>query len=120
MFAGELKRQKDLLAGVDAVALLGAFALALALHDPGGAMEMRLLCNNPVLLCLNILALVCMWMAVFRACDLYRVRLAGARELRAIVRGCSYAALLTVLAGFLAHLDVSRITMVTGYLLSIP
>jgi exopolysaccharide biosynthesis polyprenyl glycosylphosphotransferase len=120
MFAGELKRQKDLLVGTDGVALLGAFALALGLHDPGGAMEMRLLRSNPVLLSLNILAVVCTWVAVFHACDLYRARTAGVRECLAIVRGCSYAALLTVLAGFLAHLDVSRITVVTGYLLSIP
>jgi exopolysaccharide biosynthesis polyprenyl glycosylphosphotransferase len=120
VFAGELKRQKDLLVGTDAVALLGAFAVALGLHDPGGAMEMRLLRSNPVLLCLNILAVVCMWVAVFRACDLYRARVAGAREWLAIAKACSYAALLTVLAGFLAHLDVSRITVVTGYLLSVP
>ena len=120
MLAGELKKQQNVLAGTDGVALLGAFALALALHDPGGAMEGRLLRHNPVLLCLNILALVCLWVAVFRTCDLYRAQVGGMREWRAIVRGCSYAALLTVLVGFLAHLDVSRITVVTGYLLSVP
>lgn len=120
MFAGELKRQKALLAGADAVALLGAFVLALSLHDPGGAMEERLLRNNPVLLCLNIVALVCMWVALFHTCDLYRTRGEGTREWLAVIRGCSYAAVLTVLAGFLAHLDVSRITVVIGYLLSIP
>lgn len=120
MLAGELKRQQSLLAGADGAALLGSFALALALHDPGGAMEGRLLRHNPVLLCLNILAVVCLWLAVFRACDLYRAQFGGVREWRAIVRGCSYAALLTVLVGFLAHLDVSRITVVTGYLLSVP
>jgi exopolysaccharide biosynthesis polyprenyl glycosylphosphotransferase len=120
MLAGELKKQQNVLAGADGVALLGSFALALALHDPGGAMEGRLLRHNPVLLCLNILAVVCLWIAVFRACDLYRAQVGGVREWRAIVRGCSYAALLTVLVGFLAHLDVSRITVVTGYLLSVP
>jgi len=120
MITGELKKQQNVLAGADGAALLAAFALALALHDPGGAMEERLLRNNPVLLCLNIVAVVCLWVAVFRACDLYRAHVGGVREWRAIVRGCSYAALLTVLVGFLAHLDVSRITVVTGYLLSVP
>jgi exopolysaccharide biosynthesis polyprenyl glycosylphosphotransferase len=120
MLAGELKKQQNLLAATDAAALLGSFAFALALHDPGGAMEERLLRSNPVLLCLNTLAVVCMWIAVFRACDLYRAHVEGLREWWAIIRGCSYAAIVTVLVGFLAHLEVSRITLVTGYLLSIP
>jgi len=38
MLTGELKKQQNVLAGADGVALLGSFALALALHDPGGAM----------------------------------------------------------------------------------
>jgi exopolysaccharide biosynthesis polyprenyl glycosylphosphotransferase len=120
VFVGELKRQKNLLLATDGAALLGAFVLALALHDPGGAMEERLLHNNPVLLGIDVFVLICIWVTVFRACGLYNARVVGGREWIAIVRGCSYAALLTVLAGFLAHLDVSRITMVTGYLLSAP
>jgi exopolysaccharide biosynthesis polyprenyl glycosylphosphotransferase len=120
MFAGELKRQIYLMAGIDSGALLGAFMLALALHDPGGAMELRLLRNNPSLLCLNVLALICMWLAIFRSCGLYQLRARGRSELVAIVKGCSFAVLLTVLAGFLAHIDISRITVVTSYVLSIP
>ena len=48
---------------------------------------------------------------VFRACDLYRMRNGGLQEFVSIVRGCSYAALLTVLVGFLVHADVSRLTV---------
>src|SRR5208282_4060597 len=120
MFAGELQRQKALFAACDGVALLAAFAAALILHDPSRAMEGRLLQSNPALLCLNVLAVVCMWIMVFRACDLYRMRNGGLQEWLSIVRGCSYAALLTVLVGFLVHADVSRLTVTLAYLLSIP
>jgi exopolysaccharide biosynthesis polyprenyl glycosylphosphotransferase len=120
MFAGELQRQKALFAAADGGALLAAFAAALMLHDPSGAMEGRLLRANPALLGLNVLAVVCLWVLVFRACDLYRIRNGGLRELGQIVRGCSIAALLTVLVGFFVHVDVSRLTTVLGYLLSVP
>jgi len=120
MFAGELQRQKALFAACDGAALLAAFAAALMLHDPSGAMEERLLHRNPALLCLSVLAVVCLWVLVFRACDLYRMRNGGLQESAGIVRGCSYAALLTVAVGFLAHVDVSRLTVSLGFLLSIP
>src|SRR5215469_7139643 len=120
MFAGELQRQKALFAACDGLALMAAFATALMLHDPSGAMEGRLLRGNPALLCLNVLAIVCLWVMVFRACDLYRMRNGGLHEFAGIVRGCSFAALLTVAVGFLVHVDVSRITVMLGYLLSIP
>ncbi len=120
MFAGELQRQKALFAACDGVALLAAFAAALMLHDPSGAMEVRLRHTNPVLLGLNVMAVVCLWVLVFRACDLYRMRNGGLQESAGIVRGCSYAALLTVLVGFLTHVDVSRLTVALGYLLSVP
>jgi len=120
MFAGELQRQKALFAACDGAALLAAFAAALMLHDPSGAMEERLLHRNPALLCLSVLAVVCLWVLVFRACDLYRMRNGGLQETASIVRGCSYAALLTVAVGFLAHVDVSRLTVSLGFLLSIP
>ncbi|HVB79023.1 MAG TPA: sugar transferase [Candidatus Binataceae bacterium] len=120
MFASELQRQKALFAASDGLALLAAFAAALMLHDPSGAMEVRLRHADPAVLCLNVLAVVGLWILVFRACDLYRMRNGGLRESAGIVRGCSYAALLTVLLGFLAHVDVSRLTVTLGYLLSVP
>ena len=120
MFAGELQRQKALFAACDGVALLAAFAAALMLHDPSGAMETRLLRGNPALLGLGVIAVVFLWVLVFRACDLYRMRNGGLQELGSIVRGCSYAALLTVAVGFLGHVDMSRLTVTLGFLLSIP
>ncbi|MGH7913945.1 MAG: sugar transferase [Candidatus Binataceae bacterium] len=119
MFAGELQRQKALFAASDGVALIAAFAVALMLHDPSGAMEERLVRSNPALTCLDVLAVVCLWILVFRACDLYRMRNGGLQEWTGLLRGCSYAALLTVLIGFLAHVDVSRLTVMFGYVLSI-
>jgi hypothetical protein len=106
MFAGEPQRQKAAFAASDSVALLAALAGALMLHGPAGAMEARLLRSDPALLCLNVLAIVFLWVLVFRACDLYRMRNGGLRELAGIARGCSIAALLTILIGFLAHIDV--------------
>jgi exopolysaccharide biosynthesis polyprenyl glycosylphosphotransferase len=120
MFAGELQRQKAAFAAADGAALLASFAGALLLHDPAGAMEARLLRTNPALLCLNILAIVGLWVLVFRACDLYRMRNGGLWESAGVVRGCSIAALLTILIGFLAKVDVSRLTVMLAYLLSIP
>ena len=43
MFAGELRKQKFLFAAIDSVALIIAFAAALLLHDPGAAMQHKLL-----------------------------------------------------------------------------
>jgi exopolysaccharide biosynthesis polyprenyl glycosylphosphotransferase len=120
MFAGELQRQKALFAVCDGAALLAAFGAALMLHDPSGAMEGRLAAIDPALLSVNVLAVVFLWIMVFRACDLYRMRNGGLQETVSIVKGCSLAALLTVLLGFLSHVDVSRLTVVLAYGLSIP
>jgi exopolysaccharide biosynthesis polyprenyl glycosylphosphotransferase len=120
MFAGELQKQKAVFAAADVLALFIAFSAALMLHDPGGAMEVRLLRASPDLLILGAILLAAMWLAVFRACELYRMRNGGLKELEAIVRGSTIAALLTVLAGFLAHLDVSRLTVVVAYALATP
>lgn len=120
MLSSELRRQRVLLAGGDAVALVGAFSGALFLHDPGSAMEQRLLRNDPVLIALNIAGLIVLWLLVFRFCDLYRMCRAHPREWLSIFKGCTYGAVLSVVVGFLTHLDVSRITLITAYLLSVP
>jgi len=120
MFAGELRKQKALFAAVDVVALLIAFGAALAIHDPEHSQEIRLLETDPRLLFLGSAVLIVIWVGVFRACDLYRMRAGGRTERAAIVRACSYAGVLTVIAGFLAHADGSRLTVSLGYLFSIP
>lgn len=121
MLADELRKQQAVFAAVDAVALLGAFAGALRLHDPSGAMAARLIeADRRPLVSLGIVAVSVLWLLVFRACDLYRMRNGGMKEAGAILKACTIAALLTQLGSFLAHLEVSRLTVLLGYLLSIP
>jgi exopolysaccharide biosynthesis polyprenyl glycosylphosphotransferase len=120
MFAGELRKQKAIFAAADAFALAAAFAGALALYDPSSALAHRLLDTEPWVLCLGMVLLAAVWLLVFRACDLYRMRAGGLKESFAIVRACSIASLLALLAAFLAHIELSRLTMAIGYLLSIP
>src|SRR5580693_2989240 len=120
MFAGELRKQKAFFAAVDGIALLNAFAVALAIHDPAHAQETRLLGTDARLLFLGITAVVALWILIFRACDLYRMRAGGAKEMAAVARGCSYAALVSLIIGFLLHLDESRLTIGLAYVFSIP
>jgi exopolysaccharide biosynthesis polyprenyl glycosylphosphotransferase len=120
MFAGELRKQKAFFAAVDGIALLNAFGAALAIHDPAHAQEARLLGTDTRLLFLGVAALVAVWILVFRACELYRIRAGGATEAAAVVRGCTYAAVLSLIAGFLVHFDGSRLTIGLAYVFSIP
>ena len=120
MFAGELRKQKALFAASDCTALLGAFAIALYLHDPGRAMETRLLKADPPLLGAETLFFVSLWIVVFWATDLYRQRSGRPAEWLAIAKSCSIATLLALLLAFLASIHISRITVGLGYLLSIP
>ncbi|MGH7916921.1 MAG: sugar transferase [Candidatus Binataceae bacterium] len=120
MFAGELQKQKAFFAAADSVALFAAFASALCIHDPAGAMETRLFEAERPILVLCVIGIAALWILVFRACDLYRMRAGGLKETLAIVKACSIAALLTLFVGFLAHIAVSRITVVLAYVLSIP
>jgi exopolysaccharide biosynthesis polyprenyl glycosylphosphotransferase len=120
MFAGELRKQKAFFAAVDSAALLGAFTAALVIHDPSHAQEARLLGTYPGLLILGGSAIVAVWVLVFHACDLYRMRAGGAKETAAVFRGCTYAAVLSLIAGFLVHFDGSRLTIGLAYIFSIP
>ncbi len=120
MFAGELRKQKAFFAAVDGVALLTAFSAALAIHDPAHAQQIRLLGTDTRVLFLAVAVVVAVWVLVFRACDLYRMRAGGAKEATAIVRGCTYAAVLSLIAGFLVHFEGSRLTIGLAYVFSIP
>jgi exopolysaccharide biosynthesis polyprenyl glycosylphosphotransferase len=120
MFAGELRKQKAFFAAVDGIALLNAFGIALAIHDPAHAQQTRLLGTDAKLLFVGVAAVVAVWILVFRACDLYRMRAGGIKEAAAIVRGCTYAAVLSLIAGFVAHFDGSRMTLGLAYVFSIP
>ena len=120
MFAGEFQKQKGLFAVADALALFGAFAIALALHDPAGAMAARLLDTDASLVAAAVAAIALLWILVFRACNLYGMRNGGFVELSAIAKACSIAFLLTLGGDFLVHVQVSRITTITAFALSIP
>ncbi len=120
MFSGELKKQQAVFVAADLSALGAAFMAALYLHDPSGSMETRLLHMNRPILSVSALAAAGLSVAVFHAFGLYRMRNGGLKEALAIIKGCSVTALLCLLAGFLAHLDVSRITVLLAYLLSMP
>jgi exopolysaccharide biosynthesis polyprenyl glycosylphosphotransferase len=64
--------------------------------------------------------LTAVWLPVFRACDLYRMRAGGFKEAIAVIRACSIAAILALLLAFVAHIQLARLTMMIDYLLSIP
>jgi exopolysaccharide biosynthesis polyprenyl glycosylphosphotransferase len=119
MFTSELRRQKVVFAAADTVALIAAFAAALTLHDPSNAMARRIQ-GDPTSGIVAAVACVGLWLGVFRANDLYRMRNGGLRELLAVTRACAIAALLTLMGVFLAHLDASRITVVLACILSVP
>jgi len=120
MFAGEFRKQKVLFVVADALALLLAFATALSLHDPSRTMAARLRIAGPELVSLSVTAIALVWILVFRACNLYGMRSGGIKEFLGIVKGCAIAFLLTLGGDFLVHIDVSRITTVTAFALSIP
>ena len=120
MFASELRKQKVLFAIADMIALFGAFILALSLHDPSNGMESRLLAADPLLLATGTTLVVGLWVLVFRACNLYQLRNGGVKEAIAIAKACSIATLLTLGLDFLAHIQVSRIAVLIGFVLSVP
>ncbi len=120
MFAGEQRRQKSIFAIVDAVAILVAFRAALALHDPHHLMTTWLHQANASLVYGAAIVSVGMWLLVFHACDLYRLRSGGVRELAHIVKACMIATALSLLLCYFAHLyEVSRLMIASGLLLSI-
>ncbi len=119
MLTDEIKRQKALFALSDALALLAAFALAVNLHDPSGALKSRLFQSGWLAATGLVATLLTVWLLVFRACDLYRLRNGGPDELLATFKGCTSAWLLTLILGFLAHLDLARITLGLAYVFSL-
>jgi exopolysaccharide biosynthesis polyprenyl glycosylphosphotransferase len=120
MFERELRKQKILFVAADCVALAAAFVGALWLHDPSGIMEARLLNTDILPLSAALIGVAALWLVIFAVSDLYRIRNGGLKEVRVIVKGCSIAALLTLLVAFLAHVALARLTVVLAYLLSMP
>ena len=119
MVAGEFRKQKAIFAAVDGIALATAFSGALALHDPAAAIRTELLKANPFLAALGVAALLGMWLLVFYAFGLYEIPGRGRPQSTVIARACATAILLTLFAGFLAHVQVSRITVGLAYAFSV-
>jgi exopolysaccharide biosynthesis polyprenyl glycosylphosphotransferase len=120
MLSGELQRQKALFALVDALALVGAFMLAMALHDPSHSLMTRIAQSGWLTVASGGVLLLGVWLAIFRAWDLYRLRNGGLDELLALFKACTSAWLITLVLGFFAHLDLPRLTLAITYLLSVP
>ena len=118
MLADELRKQKAIFAFGDAVALLGALVAALSLHDPSQAIERRFLEQGPSIDLLGLGAVIVLWLTVFRWNDLYRMRNGGSKEVVAIVLACAEGTLLTLLAGFLLHIAIARITVAIACILA--
>jgi exopolysaccharide biosynthesis polyprenyl glycosylphosphotransferase len=119
MFAGECRKQKVLFVIADLVALALAFAGALALHDPDGAILAHFESADLDTQCECIILAGLLWIGVFRAFDLFTMRNGSRKEAVAIVKACSTAAGLMLLASFAVHVRVSRVAVMSFYALSI-
>jgi exopolysaccharide biosynthesis polyprenyl glycosylphosphotransferase len=119
MFAGECKKQKVLFAIADVAAMVLAFAIAVALHDPDGAIVAHLESVNPQTLAECGIIAALLWVLVFRAFDLFKLRNGSRKEAIAIVKACSVAAGLMLLTDFAVHIEISRVAVVTFYGVSI-
>jgi exopolysaccharide biosynthesis polyprenyl glycosylphosphotransferase len=119
MFAGECRKQKLLFAIADVAALALAVAAALTLHDPDGAILAHLEGTDPLRLAEGSVFAALLWVGVFRAFDLFTMRNGSRKEAIAIVKACSAAAGLMLLASFAAHVQISRLSVASFYAFSI-
>jgi len=119
MFAGECRKQKVLFAIADVAALALAFAIALILHDPGGAIMDSIQSADPQTLCECTALAALLWLGAFRAFDLFGMRNGSRKEAIAIVKACTAAAGMMLLAGFAANFQVPRVTVAIFYIFSI-
>jgi len=119
MFADECRKQKVLFAIADLIALALAFGGALALHDPDGAILAQIESAelDTQYECIVLAGLL--WVGVFRAFDLFTMRNGSRKEAVAIVKACSIAASLMLLAEFALHVQISRVAIATFYVFSI-
>jgi exopolysaccharide biosynthesis polyprenyl glycosylphosphotransferase len=119
MFAGECRKQKVLFAIADLIALALAFAGALALHDPDGAILASFKSTDLDTQAECIILAGLLWIGVFRAFDLFTMRNGSRKEAAAIVKACSTAAGLTLVAEFALHVQISRVAVATFFGFSI-
>ncbi|MBF6569737.1 MAG: sugar transferase [Candidatus Binataceae bacterium] len=118
MFAGELKKQKVLFAAVDAAALACAFFAALAVHKPKVPLDFAE--SSPLPAALAASAVIALWILVLRVFKLYQIRTGGLTEAVAVIKACAAAMLLTIVSAYLLHAEPSRLSMMFGFLFSVP
>jgi exopolysaccharide biosynthesis polyprenyl glycosylphosphotransferase len=116
LFAGELQRQKALLATTDAISVAGGVVLAWLLRScgiclPGSAASSEM----PA----GLIVLVFIWMLTARASGLYRLRYGRLREFLAIGKVSATAWLLVLTLSFFAHLAPSRLVVGVALLLTV-
>ena len=119
MFAGECRKQKVLFAIADICALALAVAAALTLHDPDGAILAHLESTDPITLAEGGAIAAMLWVGVFRAFDLFTMRNGSRKEMIAVVKACTAAAGLMLLASFAVHVQISRVAVASFYAFSI-
>ncbi|MGC1400215.1 sugar transferase [Candidatus Binatus sp.] len=119
MFADECRKQKLLFAIADVCALVLAVAGALTLHDPDGAILAHLESIDPMRLAEGGVLAALLWVGVFRTFDLFTMRNGSRKEMIAIVKACSAAAGLMLLASYAAHVQISRVSVASFYAFSI-
>ena len=108
-----------LFAIADVAALALAFAIALMLHDPGGAIMDSIQSADPQTLCECTALAALLWLGAFRAFDLFGMRNGSRKEAIAIVKACTAAAGMMLLAGFAVNFQVPRVTVAIFYIFSI-
>ena len=119
MIAGECRKQKVLFAIADLSAVALAFAGALALHDPGGAIVAHLENATPQTLAECTVLTAALWLGVFRAFDLFTLRNGSRNETIALAKACAVASGLLLLGSFAVHIRVSRIAVATFFAFSV-
>ncbi|HZC45578.1 MAG TPA: sugar transferase [Candidatus Acidoferrum sp.] len=119
MFAGECRKQKVLFVIADIAALALAFAGALLLHDPDGAILAHLegAATQTLAECAVLTAVL--WIGVFRTFDLFTMRNGSRKETIAIIKACTVASGILLLGTYTEHIRVSRIAVATFFAFSI-
>ena len=118
MFDGELRRQKALLAGSDATALIAAVGAAWVAHQPfGGCCPLKP--GQWTVVAAGAIGLITIWIMAARAVGLYGPRQSRVDELLAILKVACVSWLVALVLGFFAHLEVSRLTVAIAFGLSI-
>ena len=118
MLGDELKRQKALFAGCDAVALVAAILTTWAVHGPFGVSG-PLRPATEVEVWAAVIVIVTSWILVAHTLSLYKLHKRGLSEVVAIVKTSSMMWVTILVIFFLAHLEPSRIAMGLAYFLTI-